>query len=481
MPRPSKLFVSFHQLRHFLQSKISELVNQHSTTVHNAQLIQKTHQCHSHSIYYEIQRHIARLELTQKNVHRVKETKLLGVLRQHYPMIKVFSSPSIVQRPTTSLWHNNSSQQLRTMMSSSGADGMMGLNWGFPRSMAAGRGNPFAFHSTRQFSTTKSPCISLFQNTTNTANGQQQNIFTHISSRIFSPAGTKINSPSAHDDKKSQARPNAVNDQEVTEETVSPITCTYNRIFGECRGMGELVDQSIMESDTPARLVHRESLPPTTSPTSAKKSMKKLDYIIRHDDLSPSVDSTSNYRSIRRRTIEPPPRTDRKHDGKTADNPITVYLLITLDNAQFFDHNYNRSFSSSWSTENLSSSFIHTVENMAISYQLHMSHVLDLLARLLQLDGRLFRVIGHKNELRIYFPSTMIHSRQEAIQLLQQVGITYNPSVFTIIEDYPYFFVNHKTPLPNERTKESDFYDDLDHFLKEINSYHTSSRPSFAI
>lgn len=235
-----------------------------------------------------------------------------------------------------------------------------------------------------------------------------------------------------------------------------------------------------------------------TATTSATATTKK--HIVRHDEFSRSLNTKnashqsvntflrkrSDFTEINEKLPEKKMKTIYEVDRVKCveypvdDHDVTVYMVMALDNSQFLDANYRKTFTETWSTDHLDRSFIHSVESMTNLYQQYMSQILSIMHKLQKLDEGKFRVIGHKNELRVYFPTSLVRSKLEAIQLLMELGVRYNPSLFKIIEDHPFFFSNNKAPLPDQKTEESHFYEELDNFFSEIDSFSTSSRPSFA-
>lgn len=402
---------------------------------------------------------------------------LLKVIQHHFPVVKVFSAPSLHGRMWATAASGNGQQQFRTMMSGTSASGgtctaSSFMTWGFPRTTAAtvgfGRSPAFA----RQFSTTKSPCVALFQNTTTNTTSGQSNVFAHISSRIFSPAGTKMNQPDLNEKQPKYASfhpASSVSSCDSDEES-SP-SLSKSRLFAlQTKGMGELVDQNENNDQqyfANANLVRRESVSSYHSTSSKQKLGKKhtctttinyddLESIIRHDDLSSlyttdnsmlskssilSKRSNSNSSSSRQhyskhhRLKHPPDQ--QHHVRKQDDHPLNTvknggvtkkkasslsasisftntYLLITLDTLQFLDKRKE------WSTQSLSTSFIDSIELMAYDYQVHINYVLKLLDNL-QRQGK-FRVVARKSELRIYFPVPP-KSKQEAVEFLRSFNI----------------------------------------------------------
>ncbi|KAG2199958.1 hypothetical protein INT47_009284 [Mucor saturninus] len=464
--RPSKIFVSFHQLRHYFTTKISELVatshQQPSNTVTRLNNYSTTQQ--SILFFSDIQR-----SLIQKAYHFQQPTKrnplndklLLKVIQQHFPIVKVFSNPTLHGRSMMTVYP---SQQLRTMMSTSGGSGggATFMTWGLPRSAMVGVGRSNGFNATRQFSTTKSPtCVTFFQTTA----PQQPNVFAHISSRIFSPAGTKMSQPPTADEKPKFVPFYSLEKDVSTsdEESICSTDFGYNRMFQHKanKGMGDLVN--IQECKAEKKLyVGRE----TANTRRNKRSMKKLDSIVRHDDVSASHGSrkpiVSNKRklhssaAIRHGRIKHPP--DRQEPKANA------FILIDLDSTPFM---------SGWSTQSLDSNFIDSVEIIAHNYQLHIHHVLNLLDRL-RYSGKKFRVVSRNSELRIYFPScAIIRSKTEAIEFLKRLNVDQDEEHYSIVVD--------KCDENNASAEiDADYFKDLQMFLDRTDYLIEKSSSTFS-
>ncbi|GAN10482.1 hypothetical protein MAM1_0360d10023 [Mucor ambiguus] len=508
MLRPSKIFVPFHQLRHYIEARISELMVIKQPPQMNHQPVIKRfvtttaqqQQQQSIAFFSDLQRSLVQKAYLQQSPPLIKRNAanqklLLKVIQHHFPVVKVFSAPSLHGRMWTTAASGNGQQQFRTMMSGSSTSGgtctaSSFMTWGFPRTTAAtvgfGRSPAFA----RQFSTTKSPsCVTLFQNTTSTTSGQS-NVFAHISSRIFSPAGTKMNQPDLNEKQPKYASfhpASSVSSCDSDEE--SPSSLSKSRLFAlQTKGMGELVDQNDNNDEAclaNANLVRRESVSSCRSRSSKQKLNKKhtgstsinhddLESIIRHDDLSSlyttdnsmsnksstlskrSSSSSSRPHYSRHHRLKHPPdqqyhvRRQDDHSLTTVKNggitkkkssslsasisSTNTYLLITLDTLQFLDKRKE------WSTQSLSTSFIDSIEMMAYDYQVHINYVLKLLDTL-QKHGK-FRVVARKSELRIYFPVPP-KSKQEAIEFLRSFNIVDSMlNYFTIVVEDRQFMLS---------------------------------------
>ncbi|CAO3631250.1 unnamed protein product [Mucor hiemalis] len=493
--RPSKIFVSLHQLRYYFQSKISELVvtshPQPSSTVTQFANYSTTQQ----SIFFfsEIQRSLIQKAFYNQRPSQkqpINERLLLKVIQQHFPIVKVFSQPTLHGR-NMMLAKAQSTQQLRTMMSSSGGTGGGNalLTWGLPRTAMVGVGRNNGFGATRQFSTTKSPtCINFFQ----TGTPQQPNIIAHISSRIFSPAGTKMNQPSSNEQEKSKFVPFYSREQDVSsgEESICSGDYRNSRMSSKTiqKEMGELFNNQQSESV--------KSMPVQAESTDAsrhrnKRANRKMDHIIRHDEISTlhSEDVAISQKSKRKlrslyattrhcRTKHPPQRhqvkkkTFAKEDMKSSSSN-NVYMLINLDSAPFL---------STWSTQRLNSEFIDTIEILTQNYQFHIQRILNLLERL-RFSGKKFRIVARQSELRIYFPaSSHIQSEEEASVFLQSLQVDIEEEYFEIIvendEDYfSYDHRNHQDGIGPDYFKDLQmFLDRTDYLIQTSDSTFSSSR-----
>ncbi|EIE76240.1 hypothetical protein G6F46_005149 [Rhizopus delemar] len=421
MLRPSKLFVSFHQLRHYFQTKISELAH----PVNNQQIINYKHSITQQPNIQQFFANIFHRSTSCSNaipnkqyVHQ--QVKLLKVLQHHFPVVKVFSTTpayhATYRRPVLGIWSANQ-QQFRTMMSGTSGPAN-GLAWGFPRTTTVGRGPGFA----RQFSTTKSPCVTIFQNTNQPSN------MAHVS-RIFSPAGTKINNtPSSSDEVKPTTVKSSSFNQPKEEDESEP---NYHRMFSPKNGgMRELVS---LENDTNQHYVyhldakrHHHSESDETVTKKDNDVQKKLKCIVQHDELSslrhhvtsPSVEGEESVRKRSNPVRKKPDKRARRLLQSDSDlmstlnkntNDSSIHLRITLDMLQFFD----------CPSGVIDTSFIHSFEFLHHAYQIHMHYVLNLLQRL----DKTFKVVIEQGELFIYFPSPAPKSKRDAVRLLETMGI----------------------------------------------------------
>ncbi|KAI7902827.1 uncharacterized protein BX663DRAFT_508565 [Cokeromyces recurvatus] len=475
MLRPSKIFVSFHQLRHFLQTKISELVTI-SNHPSSSQQITDLFPTISQQAVYGFS-NIHRTLLQQNNFQATvqwsmsaNEKTLLKLIQHRFPIVKVFSSPTLHRRIGVTSSIGRQQQQFRTMMmsSSSSAPGSVPTTlfttWGFSRTTNIGRTPAFA----RQFSTTKHPYANLFQNTANPmANGQSNPIFT----RIFSSAGNKMNQQSDLNEKqqtqsfKTSSLFYSLSNSSIDEESSDSayIQSYYNRIFAstqveECMIKQEEDENMKANNNNTSNLLIQQNQPVSCSTEKTHychmNNQPLLESILHHDDLSSlhNNDITNNklYITDTKHSVKPNPHHVEKMNDQllplTAsiknkevqhDKSTSVYILITLDTLQFLNNNHH-----DWSTQSLTSSFIDGIEAMAYEYQIHINYVLKLLDNL-QRHGK-FRVVARQGELRIYFPVPSPRSKEKAFQFLY----SYN-MIDPIYEKRKYFSIiveDHESP-----------------------------------
>ncbi|KAI8340376.1 hypothetical protein EDC96DRAFT_449950 [Choanephora cucurbitarum] len=491
MLRPSKIFSSLHQLRHYFQTKVAELavVPQQANNIRHAATTQQI----ALSLQSTFLRRAYQSAPTQQPI--VDQKVLMKVIKQHFPIVKVFSSPTLHQRT----WQACRQPQFRTMMSASGSGNGSGiLSWGLPRTATIGVGRSPTF--ARQFSTTKSPsCVTLFQNNASTNSGQS-NVFAHISSRIFSPAGGKMSQNEMGEK------------QSPTPATATPAHLSHQSnqqsqpLFGAQKadnGMSDLLGLHNGHDDA-VSLNSCESAC-TTCTESDNFVGSDLDSIIHHDDISSlhSRNSSSCRVPSKRRHQLKHSRSKQFSSGQhyarkqadeyssiksdtgtrdtTTSNSITastIYLLITLDTLQL-----SKNKRSGWTTESLSTSFIDSIETMAYEYQIHINYVLKLLDNL-QRHGK-FRIVARQSELRVYFPVPP-KSKQDALDFLYLYNIIDSnhkqQNYFTIVvedreiikDNVDYFSYN-----PSGDAIGPDYFEDLQAFLDHTD-YLIAESPAFS-
>ncbi|KAI9014598.1 hypothetical protein CLU79DRAFT_766736 [Phycomyces nitens] len=348
MLRPAKIFASFHQLRHYIHNRVSELV---------------------HPIAKVASPAIQWKPPPSPNIHLTSQEhqKLLSTLQQQFPIVKIFSTP--FHRPCPVSFARPISRpplhhQLRTIVySSSSSSGHSGtpvtFSCGFPRTATVGYARvPFA---ARQFSTGK-PSSMAFQGPT-----QANTVFSHVSSRIFSPIGAKLG----------PARESSPSRKPAKEHQKEPLEA-YNRLTRhEIKGISDLVFSPTQKSPG---LVRREAV-------SRIRHTPNTPYDYIHQDLT--VQSTGLAKRLLhprqcQRSKEPP---DPRHVFRGTDPPDhSVYLSISLDSL-FVD----------WEVEPLSVS-IKAIASLCSHYQ-HLLSLLHHLHRHAEFKSQL-----QGSELKLYFP-----------------------------------------------------------------------------
>ncbi|KAI9497373.1 hypothetical protein BDB00DRAFT_868415 [Zychaea mexicana] len=488
--RPAKIFSPLHQLRHFLEAKVTELVQQQQPTVSSAVHNAKARFYHASTTQQAISTATAQFHPKAPALYHVAEQqqqRLLKVLQQQFPIVKVFSAPTIAKPYAFQLSFANP-QQFRTIVSSTttttsssssvsfltgqtdgffaAANGFYNSGGGlFPRTVVGYARTPFA---ARQFSTAKSPCVTLFQQTANSscANTTGAGGFSHISSRFFSPAGSKMSSPFSNGN-EAHARPSPLSTANNDDENKDPASCKPNNLFSrqqQCKGMSDLIQEEEEEGQAyPNKrhqpgLVRRGSVAAAagndgrrrTASRNARNNSNKnkmtggpqYDYIIRHDDLSfrytpqhckggttASTTSGRHHHHWHSSRVKAPP-------DKTVQ-PTVVCLSFQLDGAPLWHSSELRTCSSS---QLLDISLIQSVHSIAETYQMYLAQVVMLLNQI-QRYGKNFRaVLLNGNELCVFFPSSEHWPEQDrtalARQWLAQVGIDPN-SAHVVLKEMP--------------------------------------------
>lgn len=390
MLRPSKIFVSVHQLRHYFNTRISELVSHQPTQL----AIQLKHGATT------TQQMMAFFSGLQKTVIPSKapiqtipnEKYLIQKIHQHFPVTKSFSSPTLHQR----VWVT---ANLRPRMGFCRPTTALGLN-----------------SAVRQYTTT--PFVPVFQHN---AAAPTNSVFSHISSRIFTPVATKLNNQPENSCQKTPL----VTRKEVPKET-KPLGA---KVF---KPEPVLTSMSVNEDS-------------------------KLDSIVRSDDLH-EEHAPSQLNS--KKTVSPTAR--------------SVYLLIPMDATQFWK---TRAAKNRWSTERLCSSFVDSIEQMAYEYQVHIDSVLKLLDRL-ERYGK-FRTVTGEHELRIYFPPS-VQSKEEAMLVLETFYITTGKTpCFSIEVEDCQFDEEEEEEESVDSSIGSDYFRDL-HLFLDHTDYLIEANPLFS-
>ncbi|KAG2233898.1 hypothetical protein BDF21DRAFT_414088 [Thamnidium elegans] len=442
--RPSKIFVSFHQLRHYFQTKVSELVAtaQPSTVVTQLSNYSATQQ--TIVSFSDVQRTIIkRVQQQPTNIHN---ENLLNMIQRHFPVAKVFSQPTLhgrsVMRATTS------KQQFRTIVSSSGG-GSTFFSYGLPRSATVGLGRNHGF-AARQFSTTKTP-FTVFQQ-------QPPNVIAHISSRIFSPAGTKMTQPVVQDEKPKFV-PFYSSQKDLSssdEDEASMYTDKYQfvRVFkNTTKGMADILQEA---QETEKHAVYK-----TNVCRKRKAVTKKSDFIVRLDDMS-CLRNEGHIKQAKRSHNGTISRLSRRRppDREKKKMTTSIYLLFDLNPGPF---------GSDWTTQGLEPSFFDSLETMARSYRVRIHNILKILDDL-RFSGKIFRVVARHTELRVYFPSHVtLRSEAEAVDYLNGLGVQINDAFYTIVVEKSYV----------DPVVKMDYFKDLQLFLDCTDSLMQSSSSLF--
>lgn len=473
MLRPAKLFSPLFQLRHYLENKVAELMQQHPSSI----TVKFSHATHYKYIPNSLQAiasfgHRHPKAPTLYRIAEQEQQRLLKALQQRVPIVKVFSAPSIVHPFTynfsfAGVTAKSSAQQFRTIVSSgattttaaagttnigaqegiyAAAGGFHGGGFHYRCTMVGYARTPFAV---RQFSTAKSPCITLFQQSSGvSAPEQANNLFSHVSSRFFSPAGTKIGS-NGHATSNQQQRMTSSND-DIEDDDDDKSSSRKRQLFPNDesnKGMFELIQDA--EHRCPG-LVRRVSVATGENANAQKcrrlrrssdfsgykkeKYVQPLDYV-RHDDLSgfyaaerPESQRKQSVRHWHSSRLKAPPSTS-KDKISTSSNKRHVKRLclsINLDSSAFWE--------CIPSNRRLDSTFIGSLRSVGEAYQMHLVQVIALLQQL-QMNGEYeVQVVG--SEIRVLLPSssTIQSARQLARYVLWQVGVEDESELFKIEE-----------------------------------------------
>jgi hypothetical protein len=330
MLRPAKIFTSLRQIGHYLNGRVADLVRgppRAPPPTHA--LVKKSLTTHAFFHHHEAPL-LSRLAERQR---------LLYALQQQFPIVKVFSHPTLY-RPSYTLSFAKPTQ-MRTIVSS-GASPPSVNGLGDVCSAAGGLSSPGLFNRTatvtrlpfaaRQFSTAKSPCVTLFQQQSNTAQ-QSNNVFSHVSSRFFSPAGNKVNTPL--NNTSNGSRPTAVHSSENEDD--KPPRAHYSRIFQRhTKGMSDIFqeddDKTHLHGLRHGSLVRRTAALRTSTSVCRRKPtpVRKMDYI-RHDDLlNPRTQLPTARRWVSSRRLLTKGDASETQDIRDNERHV-VYLAIALD------------------------------------------------------------------------------------------------------------------------------------------------------
>jgi hypothetical protein len=441
--RPYTIFASFNQLRHFLRTKVTELVQPPPkiSTLPPSPFV----------VVNNVRASIVRLQQQQKQqqilFHLTAEqekVQLLNFLQKQFPVVKVFSARPTV-RPTVMFSAPRGQQfQFRTIVSSgTSAISQTGNNAGagFSRTAVVGYSRtPFA----RNFSTGKPQ--SIFQATNAATGGSQTSVLSQVPSRSFTVT-SKMNQNSCSSPEHS---PNpSTNHSDNEDASNSANTDRYTGIFSknDSRGIFEVVDQSDeTEGDYPG-LVRRISVASRSSVTSSPEQWKKRNVqyeFMRSDDLS-EIHLGGNQLSKRQtRTPKKPPEKQPVLPGD--DDAPRICMSFLLDGAALWDSDILSTPTSSETSGYLDTSFIRSVESAADLYQTHLSNVITILRRLSRHGHFKVSVVG--SEVRVLFPDSIfatvikseddgsVRRKQYARRWLRTIGIDPDSPHFVLESFY---------------------------------------------
>ncbi|KAI7880939.1 hypothetical protein K492DRAFT_177533 [Lichtheimia hyalospora FSU 10163] len=441
--RPAKLFSPLHQLGKYLEGKVTELVQQQPSPHTSFQIARKRfyHASPNTQLLSKAQYH-SKAVPTLYHVAEREQQRLLRVLQKQFPIVKVFSSPTIV-RPTgyqLSFAKNLSQshmQQFRTIVSSGASStsassaaavegGFAGFGGGggfFPRAPMVGYARtPFA---ARQFSTARSPCVTMFQQSTANTNG-----ISHVS-RFFSPAGSKMWVPNVNESHPHPSpSPSLHQDQDVHAKSsgANSVSMCNNRK----QQHDDLKQQQQTQPSSCRRSTTRKDRKRRRNTNAARRY--RYDYI-HHDDLSCRYMPGSEKKVV--------PSSIRHHwqtsQLKAPPDPSAaaiVYLSIKLDGASFWEQHFNDDEES----QLLDAAFIGSLHSVSELYQMFLGQVVVLL-NTLQKCGTFELVVSDDRELRVIFPSSQYWPAEDrksiACRWLVEIGIDPSSTCFTIEEMEP--------------------------------------------
>jgi len=444
--RPYTIFASFNQLRHFLRTKVTELVQPPPkiSTLPPSPFV----------VVNNVRTSIVRLQQQQKQQQQLfhltaeqEKVQLLNFLQKQFPVVKVFSARPTV-RPTVMFSAPRGQQfQFRTIVSSGTSAISQTSNnagAGFSRTAVVGYSRtPFA----RNFSTGKPQ--SIFQATNAATGGGQTSVLSQVPSRTFTVT-SKMNQNSCSSPEHSPTHSTHLSDNE--DSTTTDNTGRRTGIFAanDSRGIFEVVDQSEEAEGEYPGLVRRISVASrrsnVTSPPQQeqwKKASVQYEFM-RSDDLS-EIHLGGNQLSKRQaRTPKKPPE---KHPMLFGDEDAPrICMSFLLDGAALWDSDILSTPSSSDTSGYLDTSFIRSVESAADLYQTHLSNVITILRRLSHHGHFKVSVVG--SEVRVLFPDSVfascskseedgpIRRKQYARRWLRTIGIDPDSPHFVLESCY---------------------------------------------
>lgn len=437
--RPAKLFSPLHQLGKYLEGKVTELVQQQPPPHTSFQIARKRFYHASPNTQLFKAHYHSKTVPTLYHVAEREQQRLLRVLQKQFPIVKVFSSPTIV-RPTgyqLSFAKNISQshmQQFRTIVSSGASStstssaaavegGFAGFGGGFfPRTPMVGYARtPFA---ARQFSTARSPCVTMFQQSTANSNG-----ISHVS-RFFSPAGSKMWVPNVNESHgRPSPSPSLSQDDDVNGKSSGANTVSLCNNNNNRKQQHEELKQQQTQQSSCRRSTTRKDRKRRRNTNAARRY--RYDYL-HHDDLScrymPGSEKKAVPSSIRHHwqtsQLKAPP------DATAA----VVYLSIKLDGASFWEQHFEDS------SQLLDAAFIGSLHSVSELYQMFLGQVVVLL-NTLQKCGTFELVVSDDRELRVIFPSSQYWPAEDrkniACRWLAEIGIDPSSTCFTIEEMKP--------------------------------------------
>lgn len=428
MLRPAKIFTSLRQIGHYLNGRVADLVRGPPRAPPPTHALVKNALTTPTFFHHQEAPLLSRLAERQR---------LLYALQQQFPIVKVFSHPTLY-RPSYTLSFAKPTQ-MRTIVSS-GASPPSVNGLGDVCSAAGGLSSPGLFNRTatvarlpfaaRQFSTAKSPCVTLFQQQSNPAQ-HSNNVFSHVSSRFFSPAGNKVNSPL--NNTSNGSRPAPVHSSENEDD--KPPRNHYSRIFQRhTKGMSDIIqeedDKAPLHGLRRGSLVRRTAALRTSTSVCRRKPapLRKMDYI-RHDDLlNPRTQLPTARRWVSTRRLST--KADASETQDVRDNERHVYLAIALDeDTLFYDaallHNQNQNQNHNdppdWLTPSLTGS--RTVADLISTRQAQVVLFLEKLSQ----HGT-FHVDMVGSVLRVYMDRSVHDTRR----WLADIGLDPYDPLFTI-------------------------------------------------
>ncbi|KAF7722620.1 hypothetical protein EC973_002892 [Apophysomyces ossiformis] len=388
MLRPAKIFSSFHQLRHYLQSKVTELVEPTVKALPSSQ----------HHLVNRIQLSVTPPKAPILQVIAEQEKKrLLKAIQGQFPVFKVFSTPAIGVPPQYNLSFARACQHRTLYASGHGVEFHRMALFGNARSQLA----------TRQFSTSRVVDFSA-QNS--------QSVFAHITSRFFAPFGSKMNHHgsselSSAEDDRVVLRRRIQDDRQgkLLHESTSAFPVNKQSVSGQSLPMAS-ISASMAEFDDTAEKNDGSSL--TTVPYSQK--LVDCGYI-RDDDFS------AKHRAERHGQNELFNRKANQQEQKTSG----LYLSVVVDGLA--QGKISHCFSLSDGV--LNAAVLRSVVDMAEWHRVHFNRVIALLRCIRRHDELAVEIVD--GEIRVFLPSD-IRNLEMALRWLRSIGVDTDNPCFTL-------------------------------------------------